>query len=106
MKTDFVSEPQGTLMMWRQDETKKDFDHIMEIYVPVDLVVIMLGLNDCKIRFSSHPAWDSALNMTQLAHEAEKLCYGRPGTLSNPKILLIAHATIGKAIADKIKEIL
>ena len=73
---------------------KTGFNHIMEIYAPVDLVVIMLGSNDCKVRFSSHPAWDSALNMSQLAREAEKPCYGRAQTGSGPKILLVAPAAL------------
>lgn len=74
---------------------KSGFRQIMEMYSPLDIVVIMLGSNDCKMRFSSHPAWDSALNMRQLAQEASKKCYGRQEKDLYPRVILVAPPVLG-----------
>ncbi len=39
------------------------FDTVLDMNAPLDLVIIMLGTNDCKQRFSNHPAWDVALGI-------------------------------------------
>ena len=60
---------------------------------PLDLVILMLGSNDCKARFDCHPAWDSALNVRQLALEA-----GRPeyGSEKGPGVLIVSPAALGE----------
>lgn len=51
------------------------FRYVLEMNALLDLVIIMLGTNDCKCRFSQHPAWDSALNVQQLVRELLQIMF-------------------------------
>ncbi len=65
----------------------------LETHAPMDLVVIMLGTNDLKMRFSLS-AYDIAAGMEKLINIIEKSESGIDG--SAPKILLLCPAPIGK----------
>ena len=71
----------------------------LETHAPMDLVVIMLGTNDLKVRFSLS-AYDIAAGMEKLINIIEKSESGQEG--GAPKILLLSPAPVGKlsAFAD------
>lgn len=70
------------------------FDTVLDMNAPLDLVIIMLGTNDCKQRFSNHPAWDVALGMQNLVKIANNPQWGREMTMC-PKILVVAPVKMG-----------
>lgn len=72
---------------------KADFLRVLEMSAPLDLVIIMLGSNDCKRRFVNHPAWDSALNIQQLVKMAATPLYGQGAAA--PQVLIVAPAKLG-----------
>ena len=64
----------------------------METHKPLDLVVIMLGTNDLKKRFSLS-AFDIAAGVSCLVDEAGKSRCGKNG--SAPQVLLISPIVVG-----------
>ncbi len=67
----------------------------LETHAPVDLVTIMLGTNDMKVRFSA-PAFDIAWGIAQLATLALSPRFG-PG--KSPQVLIICPPRPGKLTA-------
>jgi lysophospholipase L1-like esterase len=65
----------------------------LESHAPIDLVILMLGINDLKKRFST-PACDIALNIAALLDIITKSASGPRGKA--PKILLMSQPPIGK----------
>ncbi len=65
----------------------------LETHAPMDLVVIMLGTNDLKMRFSLS-AYDIAAGMEKLINIIEKSESGMDG--SAPQVLLLCPAPVGK----------
>lgn len=61
---------------------------------PLDAIILMLGVNDCKIRFSQQP-WDIAWGMDLLVQTIEKEHPGRGGSI--PKIVLVSPVPIGNS---------
>lgn len=72
---------------------REGFRYILEMNAPLDLVIIMLGSNDCKARFRGHPAWDSALNLRCLLREAGRPDYGRLCS-EKPALLVVAPSAL------------
>ncbi len=72
----------------------------LETHKPLDLVVIMLGTNDLKLRLSL-PAYDIAASAGILAGMVQKSGTGVGG--SAPEVLLIAPPPLGKlsGLADR-----
>jgi lysophospholipase L1-like esterase len=64
----------------------------LEVCAPLDLVIIMLGTNDCKNRFSLEP-WDIGWGMDLLIQYVKKSCCGRENEV--PKILVVAPPKMG-----------
>lgn len=58
----------------------------LESHRPLDLVILMLGTNDLKIRFSLTP-YDIALGIEALIGDIKKACCGRRE--GNPRILVV-----------------
>lgn len=65
---------------------------LLEAHAPLDLILVMLGTNDCKKRFSMEP-WDIAWGMDLLIKYMKKNEYGRNGI--PPQILLISPPHMG-----------
>ncbi|MCU0514093.1 MAG: SGNH/GDSL hydrolase family protein [Anaerolineae bacterium] len=68
----------------------------LESAMPLDLVIIMLGTNDLKTRFSA-PAFDIAWGASQLCSLVLNSQFGPGGR--PPQVLLMAPARIGKLTA-------
>lgn len=64
---------------------------LLESHRPLDLVVVMLGTNDCKARFGAQPT-DIALGIGRLAREILGSDAGPAGTA--PRVLLVAPVPI------------
>jgi lysophospholipase L1-like esterase len=64
----------------------------LESHAPVDLVILMLGTNDCKARFSVTP-YDIGQSVEYLIEIIQKSGTGRRGA---PHILLLAPPPLGK----------
>ncbi len=75
---------------------KRHLPVLLRSHRPLDLVIIMLGTNDMKHRFSMLPA-DIALGAAQLGELAESYPYGNAYTV--PRILLISPILIGENVA-------
>jgi lysophospholipase L1-like esterase len=67
----------------------------LETHAPLDLVTIMLGTNDMKVRFSA-PPFDIAWGVAQLAALAMT---PRFGTGKPPQVLIICPPRVGKLSA-------
>jgi lysophospholipase L1-like esterase len=65
---------------------------ILECSAPLDLVIIMLGTNDCKARFSLEP-WDIAWGMDLLVQYVIRANCGRKE--QTPKILIVSPPSMG-----------
>jgi lysophospholipase L1-like esterase len=65
----------------------------LESHRPIDLVIIMLGTNDLKLRFAV-PAYDIAQSAGVLVDTIQKSATG-PGNRA-PEVLLIAPPVVGK----------
>ncbi len=65
----------------------------LETVQPVDLVIIMLGTNDLKLRFAA-PVFDIAWSVSQLASMSLNSSYGPNWTA--PKVLIMAPPPLGK----------
>jgi lysophospholipase L1-like esterase len=72
---------------------RRQLPALLESHAPLDLVVIMLGTNDLKKRFSAS-AWDIAAGVDRLAAMVLASACGRDGT--PPKLLLMAPPPLGK----------
>ena len=64
----------------------------LESHAPIDLVVLMLGTNDCKTRFGVTP-YDIGQSVGYLIEIIQKSGCGRQGS---PDILLLAPPPLGK----------
>ncbi len=71
---------------------------VLESHKPLDLVVIMLGVNDLKVRISAAPV-DIALAIEQMAGIARNPLYG-PGRTKAPSVLAICPAPIWEVDAN------
>lgn len=67
----------------------------MKSHNPLDLVVINLGVNDCKPLFAANP-WSIATGVQRLVDMAMQSPFGRDG--SAPEVLLIAPFPIGNEL--------
>jgi Lysophospholipase L1 and related esterases len=65
----------------------------LESHAPVDLVLLMLGTNDLKTRFSVS-AFDIASSAGVLVNTIQQSVFGPDG--KNPKVLLICPSPLGK----------
>jgi Lysophospholipase L1 and related esterases len=65
---------------------------VLEANSPLDLVIVMLGTNDCKMRFGMQP-WDIGWGMDLLIQYVKKTNYGRSG--KPPKILILPPPAMG-----------
>ena len=72
---------------------KRHLPLILESHAPLDLVVMMLGTNDLKKRFSAH-AWDIAQGAGVLMDMIAASKAGKAG--AGPPVLLIAPPPLGK----------
>lgn len=71
---------------------KTGFSTVLETCAPLDALIIMLGVNDLKLRFSM-PAWDIGWGMDLLLQYVKRAGCGRDGCL--PKILILSPPKIG-----------
>jgi len=71
---------------------KEGFPIVLESNAPLDLVIIMLGTNDVKLRFKLEP-WDIGWGMDLLIKYVKKANCGRNG--NTPKILVAAPIVLG-----------
>lgn len=69
----------------------------MKSHNPIDLVIIMLGCNDCKPLFSANP-WSIGMGVKRLAEMAMQSPFGRDGKA--PEVLLMAPIYIGRNIVN------
>ena len=69
----------------------------IQSHTPLDLIIIMLGTNDLKIRFNQ-PASEVAMGMGCLVHDIKELLPGPRGSV--PEIMLVAPPPM----LDDIKE--
>lgn len=67
---------------------------ILESHRPLDLVVIMLGTNDCKARFGLR-GWDIAAGLGRLAQTVQASTAGPAGQA--PPVLLVAPVPVEEA---------
>jgi len=72
---------------------KRHLPPLLQSHAPLDLVVVMLGTNDLKKRFSAH-ASDIAAGAGVLADMIRASGSGRAGAA--PDVLLVAPPTLGK----------
>jgi len=92
----------GRTTVWDDpiERDKNGYKHlftVMESQKPFDLIIIMLGTNDLKSRFSV-TAYDIAQSAGLLAREAMRSECGPDG--SSPKVLLVAPIQIGPHIME------
>jgi|LSQX01.1.fsa_nt_gb lysophospholipase L1-like esterase len=66
---------------------RDNFETLLEIHSPLDLIILMLGTNDCKDRHNQTP-WDIAWGVDLLVTLIEKSACGREG--KTPQILIAA----------------
>lgn len=67
---------------------------LLESHRPLDMVVVMLGTNDCKSRFGLR-GWDIAAGVGRLAAEIQGSTAGPRGTA--PDVLLVAPVPVEEA---------
>ena len=67
------------------------FRAVLESHRPVDLVMIVLGTNDCKARFGLR-GWDVAAGAGRLAEEARRSTEGPGG--GPPDVMLVAPVPV------------
>jgi lysophospholipase L1-like esterase len=72
---------------------RRQLPALLESHAPLDLVVIMLGTNDLKKRFSVS-AWDIAAGVDRLAGMVLASACGRDG--KPPRLLLMAPPPLGR----------
>lgn len=65
------------------------FETTLMVNAPLDILILMLGVNDTKTRFAKTP-WDIALGMDLLVRLAQRSEAGRNG--EPPKILIVSPA--------------
>lgn len=93
----------GRTTVWEDpvEQEKNGFAHIipiMECCYPIDLVIIMLGTNDCKERFGVN-GYNIAVGAGNVARRAKQTSWGPGG--KSPEVLLVCPAPIGKAYASE-----
>lgn len=71
---------------------KEGFPVALMSNAPLDLVIIMLGCNDVKLRFKKEP-WDIAWGVDLLIQYIKKANCGRDGAM--PKVLIVAPPHFG-----------
>lgn len=64
---------------------------ILKVTAPLDLVIVMLGTNDCKNRFDM-PAWDIGFGLEALIGLMQNPAYGRGG--KPPRVLAVSPAPL------------
>ena len=69
----------------------------LKTHCPLDLVIIMLGCNDCKKLYSANP-WSIGMGAGRCAEMAMKSPFGRNGKA--PEVLLMAPLHIGDYLED------
>jgi lysophospholipase L1-like esterase len=89
----------GRTTVWDDpvEQEKNGFQHIipiLECCYPVDLVIIMLGTNDCKERFGVN-GYNIAVGAGNVARKVKQTAWGRNG--ASPEVLLVCPAPIGDA---------
>ncbi|MGI6545121.1 MAG: SGNH/GDSL hydrolase family protein [Fastidiosipilaceae bacterium] len=67
---------------------------VLDVSCPLDLVILMLGTNDCKDRFSNHSAWDVAEGMRLLVKLARNTRWGKDQERM-PRVLVVSPAKLG-----------
>lgn len=72
---------------------------LLDSHSPLDLVIVMLGGNDCKHRFNLLPE-DVAVSMEQIIKEIQNHTY--PKGSKEPKILIVAPVPLGDHIDKNI----
>lgn len=71
---------------------KDGFAAALESNAPLDLIIIMLGCNDVKLRFNKEP-WDIAWGVDLLIQYIRRANCGRDGNM--PKVLIVAPPHFG-----------
>lgn len=71
---------------------KAGFPAVLEGCSPLDLVIIMLGTNDCKARFHQNP-WDIGWGMDLLVQYVKRVKCG--SDKGDPKILVVSPPRMG-----------
>lgn len=71
---------------------KAGFTSVLEGCAPLDLVIIMLGTNDCKKRFNLEP-WDIGWGMDLLVQYVKRASCGRNGI--TPRIIVASPPLMG-----------
>ena len=71
---------------------KIGFTTVLETCAPLDLVILMLGCNDCKDRFMKS-AWDIAWGMELLVQYVRRAACGVNG--ASPEILIVPPVELG-----------
>ena len=83
-----------------EDELRSDrkginaISMILETHNPLDLVIIMLGTNDCKVRYGVS-AGVIAKGLEQIIHKVKQL------TKDHTKILVISPILLGEGVGEK-----
>lgn len=83
-----------------EDELRSDrkginaISMILETHNPLDLVIIMLGTNDCKVRYGAS-AGVIAKGLEQIIHKVKQL------TKDHTKILVISPILLGEGVGEK-----
>ena len=77
----------------------KDIDVSLLTHMPVDLVVLMLGTNDCKLAFGKSP-YLIAQGVRRLIDRVKGGDYGYGPQGRDPQILVVAPIGIGEGVLD------
>ena len=93
----------GRTTVWEDpvEQEKNGYNHIiptMECCYPIDLVIIMLGTNDCKERFGVN-GYNIAVGAGNVARKAKQTVWGRGG--KSPEVLLVCPAPVGEAYVNE-----
>lgn len=94
----------GRTTVWNDDlelfkSGRNSLPVALATHKPIDLVIIMLGTNDCKTRFQALPC-DIAEGVRQLAELVQTYPYGEWYPV--PKVLIVSPIHIGNDIENSI----